>query len=230
MCSIWKRPFSHLLPFCSSRLLFSPNPILNVLCGNRFHGLQNKWKHSLCGPRDNYPCLRSLDVMPQTTVATIPGHGQLLLKKTSLLLFQKWFPPAFLDSSILYSPLKCFLYLIPLERRRNESLNPRLAWSLYNSELFLGLCQAVGHSEEAAWRCLSLYTEREGWGASLHLVSGPLLSLDWARRIPVLCGRARHTWLCDHVGLFLASAIKSLELGLPAWPNKKVWFPSSFSC
>ncbi|NIG58741.1 chondroitin sulfate proteoglycan 4-like [Pontoporia blainvillei] len=80
---------SHKPTLITLRLLFSPNPILTVLCGNRFHSLQNKQKHSLCGTRDNYPGLRSLDVMPQTTVATIPGHGQLLLKKTSLLLFQK---------------------------------------------------------------------------------------------------------------------------------------------
>lgn len=59
--------FLTLSLFCSSRLLFSPNQNLTALYGNRFHSLQNKWKHSICGPRDNYPCLRSLAPMLQTT-------------------------------------------------------------------------------------------------------------------------------------------------------------------
>lgn len=39
-----------------------------------------------------------------------------------------------------------------------------------------------------------------------------LLPIGWAGRMPALCGKARHTWLSEHVGLFLASATMSLEL------------------
>lgn len=112
--------------FCSSRLLFPPSPILIVLCENRFRNSQNKWKHNILRPRHNWPWLRSLDLMPRTILAVIPGHGLWLWKKTSLFSFQKWFfSPAFLDSWIIwvYSSFQVCLCFIPSERGRMRVLS-----------------------------------------------------------------------------------------------------------
>lgn len=162
MCSMCTRIFFLILSlFCFSRLLFCPNSILTALCGNRLHNLQNKWKHSIFKPRNNYPCLKSLALMLWTA------------GKTSLLFFLKWFSPTCLYSWIICSPFEVFLYLILLKRRRTESLNPRLVWSLCNSELFLSFSKQPGtQKEQNGSVCMTLHTEREGWATSLHPVSG----------------------------------------------------------
>lgn len=96
-----------------------------------------------------------------------------------------------------------------------------------------GLTQAwLGHYtiQNRSQACFNPGTQKEQDGSvylNLHMQGKPrsisesskwvLFPIGWAGRMPALCGKARHTWLSEHVGLFLASATMSLELGLPAW-------------
>lgn len=147
-----------------------------------------------------------LEITTHVLEPWIKCYGQLVLKKTSPLFFLKWFSPTFLHSWIICHPFQVFLYLILLERRRTESLNPKLVWSRCNSELFSSFSRQPGtQKEQNSSVCVSPRTENESWGTALRPVSG-FCVLSW-------------------LGKENACSLRKSQIELALWPHWPLaWF------